>query len=395
MKVLKVLAAILIVFLLIITTTIGLTYQAMRHSLLSPEENVKALSDAKAQAETIDLFLENNDMTKELNLSDLISEDHLASFNSSELGDFVNSFVSNSLAYLFLESETVEPFDKTFISSFKDATISSALDVVMQDNSYQLLLQNIDKVDKSVAKNGLAEALTHAKLSYDDAELEGIVNSLYDGEPTKQKLKDELVTFIGNKVNIKFEPESAVERVLGTPRLVSHKFDYIFGKLLPIEIILLFLLLIVILMNSTGIFVSTLITLLCSVGALQLLRLFKLGTIGDNLPSKGLVPHYYGYMTERLTAVVNYISLAALATIVVLFIVNLIANKLSKKDPANPPKRQRGLRVVVSLIIVVVLVFVGYNISSETKAIQSALNDYNIEKEIENINDIFELKFDL
>ncbi len=395
MKVLKVLFAILIVLLLIISTTIVLAYQALHYSFLSAEENSKALNDAKAQSETIELFIENNDITKDLNLPKIFNEQTVVAFNSTELGEFVTSAVDSSLDYMFLKSDQVQPFDKTFISSFKNNTIETIIDGFIQNDKSQLLLQNLDKIDKETFKKGLSESLNAIKVTYTEAELDSIANNLYDGEPSSEKLKDELTTFIGNKIDIQFNPEIIVEKVLSTPRLVNQKIGYIIGQLLLFEIVLLLLLLIAVLMSRNGLFVSLLITAIFSVGLLQILRIFRIVNIIGELPEKGLLTHYYDHMTALLVRNINYISIAVLVLLLALFIINLIISKNLNKSEATEQNRYRPARVIVSLVLIAAIAYIGYTMTIELKALNDTIKSYNIENELNDLDGIFELNFDL
>ncbi|PID81302.1 MAG: hypothetical protein CR995_00045 [Clostridiales bacterium] len=395
MKVLKVLFAILIVLLLIVASTIVLNYQVLHYSLLSAEENSNALNDAKAQAETIELFIENNDVTKNLNLPQMFNEQNVAAFNSTELGEFIKSAVKNSLDYLFLKSDKVEPFDKTFITSFKNNTIEMTIDGLLKSDNSQLLLQNLDKVDKETFKKGLAESFDEIKITYTAAELDGIANNLYDGEPSQEKLKDELTTFISNKINIKFNPETLVEKSLKTPRLINQKVDYIFGQLLLIEVILLIVLLAVVLLSRNGLFICLLITAIFSVGLLQILRIIRIGSFVSDLPEKGLVLHYYDHMSGLLIKNINCISIAVFAFLLIFLIINLIINKASNKSDTTAANRYRPARIVVSLVIIVAISFVGFQIYQEVQTVKHTIQSFNIEKELENLNDMFEMDLKL
>ncbi len=394
MKFLKIIIGILIVVLSIVTTTLFLAYQTLNYSFLSYDENINALNQIDYKSYVIEQLAENQ-LDEIEGLSELVENTSIKDLNLGSLNYFIDTFIENSLSYLFLKTDDLEPFNKQFVDDFKNQSIASVINPILNNDIYNSLIENIDQVDPVVAKKALTDLFDNKGISYTDEEVEGIITNLYNGTPSKEKLRDELAAFIGNKIKIGFYPEKMVKRLLYAPRLATSKLAYIIGQLVLMEIGLLLLLLIVVLFNRNGVFASILITTIVSILLLQMLRLARSMKIMTEVADNSLLEDYYGYMSTILVKYINYISIAAIVFLVILIVINLVMSKRVKNRVQKKEKRYRFLRFIVSVALVVAISYVGYMAYSEVNETYQALEKYDIEKDLENIDGVFEFKFEL
>ncbi len=394
MKFLKVVIGILAVILLIATTTTFLAYQALNYSFLSYDENIKALNQIDYKAYVIEQLAENQ-LDKIEGLTELVENTSIKDLNLGSLNDFVATFIENSLSYLFLKTEDLEPFNKQFVEDFKSKSIASVIDPVLNNDIYDSLIENIDQVEPAVAKKALTDLFDNRGISYTDEEAESIIANLYNDTPTKEKLRDELTAFLGNKIKIGFYPEKMVKRLLFAPRLATSKLAYVIGQLVLIEIGLLLLLLIAVLFNRNGVFASILITTIFSTLLLQILRVARSIEILNEMADNALLEDYYGYMSTVLVKYVNYISIAAIVFLVLLIVVNLIIGSRAKKKTQKSEKRYKIMRFIVSVALMAAIGYVGYTAYTESYETYQTIDKYDIEKDLENIDGVFQFDFEL
>ncbi len=398
MKVIKVLIAILVVLLLIVSSTLLFVYESLHYSLLSYDENIAALSDEALIEEAVEEFA-NTKFEDIEGINDALEDKKIADFNTKKLAKFFESAFENSLAYLFLEEDEVEEFDKRFIDDFKENTIEAAFENMTQDPNYDLFVENLQYLDQESSKDALTQLFDSIPLKYEDDDIDKFAATLYeDGNPNKEKLKEAFVDFANDKVKIKFNPEELVEKALYLPRTINEELDTVFGMMLLIDTGLLILLLIFVLFSRNGVFICLSITSLFSVGALQLLRIFRSDALLEQLEESNLFSNYYDAMSGLLTRNINYISIGVLAFLVLFLILNIILNKvLPERDEDDPKYRFRIVRVILSLVLIAGLTYFNYNNYMDVKEINEELESYDLEEEFDDLSDfegVFEFEID-
>ncbi len=394
MKILKVIIGILAVVLLIATTTLFLAYQTLNYSFLSYDENINALNAIDYKSYVIEQIAKNQLGDIE-GIEELIENTSIEDLNLGSINYFINTSIENSLAYLFLKSDQLEPFDKRFVTEYKNNTISAIIEPLLNIGIFGSLTENLDQVDPDVAKRALIEVFKNKGISYTNGEVDAIIDSLYDGSPSKDKLKAELTKFIGKKIVIDFYPERIVERVLRVPRLATSQLEYVVGQLVLIEMGLLLLLIMVVFMSKRGIINSLLFTSIGTLLLYQILRLARGVMILEQTAQDGLLQDYYDYMSNLLISHVNYVSIALAILTVVLFVVKLRFGKPKDKRDRQNKSRLRALRVIIATALVVAIGYYGYNIYTVSYQTYQTIEKYDIEKDLNNFDDVFKFDFEL
>ncbi len=394
MKFSKVIIGILAVVLLIATTTLFLAYQTLNYSFLSYDENINALNEINYKSYIIEQ-LAKNQLGDIEGLDELIENTSIKDLNLGSINYFINTSIENSLMYLLLKSDQLAPFDKRFVTEYKNNSVAAVIDPLLNIGIFGSITENLDQVDPEIAKRALIEIFKNKDISYTNDEVDAIIDSLYDGSPTKDKLRDELTKFVGNKIVIDFHPEKIVKRVLTMPRLAIFQLAHVVGQLVLIEMGLLLLLIIVLFFSKRGIMNSLLLTSIGTLLAYQSLRLARSSMVLEQTAQDGLLQDYYDYMSQLLIGHVNYVSVAMVLLIIVLFVIKGLFAKSSSKKNIHNESRFKLPRFIIASILVVAISYFGYTIYTESYQTYQTIEKYDIEKDLNNFDEVFKFDFQL